>query len=45
MPADIRDADGMQNYAAVIVRLDNPHLESVISEFYATVKTLREKPA
>ena len=44
MSADIRDADGMQNYAAIIIRLDNPYFESVISEFYETVRTLREKP-
>jgi len=27
MSADIRDADGIQNYAAIIIRLDNPNFE------------------
>ena len=44
LSADVRDAEGQQNYAAVIVRLDNPAFQSVVREFYSTVMTLRNKP-
>lgn len=44
MSADIRDADGEQNYAAIIVRLDNPHLKSIVAEFTETVQILSQKP-
>ncbi len=44
LSADIRDADGILNYAAIISRLDNPRLGKVISEFLTTVQTLSIKP-
>lgn len=44
MSADIRDADGEQNYAAIIVRIDNPHLKSIVAEFTETVQILSQKP-
>ena len=40
MSADIRDAEGIPNYAAIVVRLDNPRLTSVIAEFTETVQLL-----
>lgn len=43
MSAEITDAEGAQNYAAIIARLDNPDLEIIVNEFYLVVKTLREK--
>ena len=42
--ADIRDAEGIPNYAAIVVRLDNPRLTSVIAEFTETVQLLSQKP-
>lgn len=44
MFADIRDTDGVQNYAAIIVRLDNPKLKSIVAEFTETVQILSQKP-
>mgnify|MGYP001537902201 CR=1 FL=1 len=40
MSADIRDADGIQNYAAIIIRLDNPNLKSIVAEFTETIQML-----
>lgn len=44
MSADIRDAEGIPNYAVIVVRLDNPRLTSVIAEFTETVQLLSQKP-
>lgn len=44
MSADIRDLERELNYAAIIVRLDNPRLTSVIAEFTETVQLLNQKP-
>ena len=43
MSADIRDADGIQNYAAIIIRLDNPNLKSIVAEFTETIQMLSQK--
>ncbi|MCC8068671.1 MAG: DUF6169 family protein [Ruminococcus sp.] len=40
----IKDENGIDNYAAMISRLDNPNLENTIQEFVFTVKCLSEKP-
>lgn len=42
--ADVKDADGILNYAAIILRLDNPKLESIVSKFTETAKILSTKP-
>ena len=39
-----RDADGIQNYAAIIIRLDNPNLKSIVAEFTETIQMLSQKP-
>ena len=44
MSADIRDADGIQNYAAIIIRLDNPKLKAIGAEFTETIQMLSQKP-
>ena len=44
MSADITDIEGIQNYAAIILRIDNPSFESIMNEFYMTVRVLRQKP-
>lgn len=40
----ITDEENIRNYATIISRNDNPNLEAVIGEFYATVKLFSEKP-
>lgn len=40
----ITDEENTRNYATIIARNDNPNLEAVIEEFYATIKLLSEKP-
>ena len=44
MSADLRDAEGIHNYAAIIVRVDNPRLTFIISEFTQTIQLLSQKP-
>lgn len=40
----IKDEENVRNYATIITRNDNPNLEAVVGEFYATVKLFTEKP-
>ena len=40
MPVGVRDLERELNYAAIVVRLDNPRLTSVIAEFTETVQLL-----
>lgn len=44
MDASIYDDAGIPNYAAIIVRMDNPHLAEVTKEFTDTVSLLNNKP-
>ena len=39
----VPDDEGINNFAALIVRLDNPLLVEIINEFTLTAKMLREK--
>ena len=39
----IPDDEGIDNFAALIVRLDNPLLVEIVNEFTSTAKILREK--
>ena len=39
----VPDDEGINNFAALIVRLDNPRLVEIINEFTLTAKMLREK--
>lgn len=41
---EITDADGISNFAALIVPKANPLLSEIISEFTNTVKLLQDKP-
>lgn len=43
--ASVRDEEGMENFAALIVRNDNPHIVEIVSEFTQTAKILRDKPS
>ena len=41
---DIIDAEGVYNYAAIIVPLDAPKFEEIIKEYKTTVLLLKNKP-
>ena len=38
------DADGIVNFATIILRNDNPHLSEVITEFTESIQLLSQKP-
>lgn len=40
----IIDEEGVPNFAALILRNDNPKIVEVVTEFTQTAKLLREKP-
>jgi len=42
--ANIRDAEGVRNYASIILRLDNPDAKDIVAEFTETVQLLSQKP-
>lgn len=42
--SSVVDADGITNYATIIVRNDNPRLVEVIAEFTSTISLLNQKP-
>ena len=41
---DIQDLEGVDNYAAMILRKDNPHFVDYVSEFNNTVNMFMLKP-
>lgn len=44
MPVSIEDMEGMENFAALIVRKDNPNILKIVAEFSNTVAMFRVKP-
>lgn len=44
LPQTITDEEGNDNYAALIIRKDNPQFTNLVSEFMATVNLLNAKP-
>lgn len=44
MAAEIVDMEGITNYAAIIVPVIHPNLQSIIAEFTETVQLLSDKP-
>lgn len=44
MSADVKDADGIRNYAAIILRIDNPNLKNIVAEFTENIQLLSQKP-
>ena len=44
MVANVLDADNVENYAALILRKDNPNFVDYVSEFNRTVNMFRVKP-
>ena len=44
MPVSIEDMDGVENFAALIVRKDNPNILDIVTEFSNTVAMFSVKP-
>lgn len=44
MPVSIEDSEGIENFAALILRKDNPNFIDIVSEFSNTVAMFRVKP-
>jgi len=44
MVANILDVEGVDNYAAMILRKDNPKFVDYVSEFNSTINMFRVKP-
>ena len=44
MPVSIEDMDGVENFAALIIRKDNPNILEIVAEFSNTVAMFRVKP-
>ena len=44
MVANIHDMENVDNYAALIIRKDNPHFVDYVSEFNKMVNMFRIKP-
>lgn len=44
MPVSIEDMEGIENFAALIIRKDNPSILDIVTEFSNTVAMLRVKP-
>lgn len=42
--SSLTDDEGIENYAAIIVRNDNPDLSAIVSEFTTTISLLSAKP-
>lgn len=44
LPQTIYDEEGNDNYAALIIRKDNPQFTELVAEFMETVNLLNSKP-
>ncbi len=44
MVANVNDLDGVDNYAAMILRKDNPNFVEYVSEFNSTINMFMVKP-
>ena len=44
MPVSIEDMEGIENFAALIIRKDNPNVLDFVAEFSNTVAMFRVKP-
>ena len=42
--SSLTDDEGIENYAAIIVRNDNPDLSAIVAEFTSTISLLSTKP-
>ena len=44
MPVSIEDMEGFENFAALIIRKDNPNIIDIVADFSNTVAMFRVKP-
>lgn len=44
MPVSIEDMEGIENFAALIIRKDNPNVLDIVADFSNTVAMFRVKP-
>lgn len=44
LPQLVYDEEDNENYAALIIKRDNPHILDLVSEFTNTIALLNEKP-
>lgn len=44
LSSSIMDDEGIENFAALIMRNDNPHFAEVVKEFGDTIQLLNDKP-
>lgn len=44
MSAVVDDADGVPNYTAIILRLDNPRYQDILTQYIETIHLLTSKP-
>lgn len=44
MPVSIEDMEGIDNFAALIIRKDNPNIIDIVADFSNTVAMFRVKP-
>ena len=44
LSSSVIESDGTINYAAIILRNDNPYLTEIITEFSASIQILNQKP-
>lgn len=44
MSSSIVDAEGVINFATIILRNDNPYLSEIIKEFTESIQLLNQKP-
>lgn len=44
LPMTVEEEDGVQNFAALIIRRDNPNFNDVVTEFVSTINMLNDKP-
>ena len=42
--SSLLDDEGIENYAAIIIRNDNPELSAIVAEFTTTISLLSSKP-
>ena len=45
MPVSLIDMEGMDNFAALIIKKDNPNFIDIVSEFSNTIAMFQVKPA
>ena len=44
IPVSIEDMEGIENFAALIIRKDNPNIIDIVADFSNTVAMFRVKP-